>query len=284
MKKKIGFIDLHIDEWHANNYPGWIVNSRCKGDFELGFAWEESPAPGGKNLRKWCEDFNMTPALSIEEVIEKSDAICVLAPSNPETHERLADLPLQSGKPLFIDKPFAPGRAAAKRIIQKAEAYHTPLLSSSALRFCAEFPAVRTDVMHGEPPLHVVTTGGGSNFDEYAIHQLEMIVSMLGVGAQNIMCTGNDAASHLVISYSDHRSAALSYHPGFIFTTSVVSANYGQAGIAGSGFFEGLIDHMLTFFQSGISPVPGEETEEIAALLECAIAARKTPLTPVGII
>ena len=24
MKKKIGFVDLFIDEWHANNYPAWI--------------------------------------------------------------------------------------------------------------------------------------------------------------------------------------------------------------------------------------------------------------------
>ena len=22
--KKIGFIDLYISEWHANNYPAWI--------------------------------------------------------------------------------------------------------------------------------------------------------------------------------------------------------------------------------------------------------------------
>ncbi|MCF6175148.1 MAG: hypothetical protein L3J71_05240 [Victivallaceae bacterium] len=30
--KKIGFIDYHIDEWHANNYPKWIRESSRKNE------------------------------------------------------------------------------------------------------------------------------------------------------------------------------------------------------------------------------------------------------------
>ncbi|MBO5682106.1 MAG: hypothetical protein J6T08_10390 [Lentisphaeria bacterium] len=49
-KKKIGFIDLFSDEWHSNNYPGWIRESRFADQFELSYAYEEQALPGGKDL------------------------------------------------------------------------------------------------------------------------------------------------------------------------------------------------------------------------------------------
>lgn len=51
--RKIGFVDLFIDEWHANNYPKWIAESSKKKDFELAYAWEERTNEGGKTLSEW---------------------------------------------------------------------------------------------------------------------------------------------------------------------------------------------------------------------------------------
>lgn len=95
MKKKIGFIDLFIDEWHANNYPKWISGSKYADDFELYMAWEQKTKTGLRPLEKWCADFNVTPAKSQEQLIEECDGIIVLAPSNPEVHEELGHLALQ---------------------------------------------------------------------------------------------------------------------------------------------------------------------------------------------
>ena len=106
-KKRIGFIDLFIDEWHANNYPQWFREAKRSGEFELGYAWEAETREGLRNLQQWCAEMGMKPASSIEEVVENSDCICVLAPSNPEAHEWLAELPLKSGKPVYISvEPF----------------------------------------------------------------------------------------------------------------------------------------------------------------------------------
>ena len=46
MKKKIGLVDLFIDEWHSNHLPGWIAEAVRKDEFELAYAWEEKPHPG----------------------------------------------------------------------------------------------------------------------------------------------------------------------------------------------------------------------------------------------
>ena len=189
MKKKIGFIDLFIDEWHANNYPKWIRESALGSEFDVALAWEKYTPAGKKDLKAWCAEQNVTPASSIEEVVEKCDCICVLAPSNPEVHEELAELPLKSGKPVYVDKPFAPNGDAARRMFDLAAKYNTPLMSSSALRFGNELMELQQKNIG---PLFVNTCGGGGNFPEYAIHQIEMIVSLLGTGAKELQVCGDD--------------------------------------------------------------------------------------------
>ncbi|MGI6383974.1 MAG: Gfo/Idh/MocA family oxidoreductase [bacterium] len=135
MMKKIGFIDYFIDEWHANNYPKMIRESSLKDKFDVSLAWEEITPEGKKNLDQWCQEQQVGKAASIEQVVEECDCIIVLSPDNAERHEDLADLPLRSGKPVYIDKPIAPSLAAASRLFAKAQRYGTPMMSSSALRF-----------------------------------------------------------------------------------------------------------------------------------------------------
>ena len=156
--KKLGFIDLFIDEWHANNYPAWIKAARRGKEFELAYAWEKAPG-NGRPLKKWCEGFGVTPLQSLEAVVEKSDAVFVLAPSNPEVHRELAEIPLQSGKPVFVDKPFAPSKTDAQAMFELAARHGTPLMSSSALRFSTELDAWRNK----PGTTYVETTGGGSS-------------------------------------------------------------------------------------------------------------------------
>ena len=35
MKKKIGLVELFIDEWHSNHLPEWIAKAARKDEFEL---------------------------------------------------------------------------------------------------------------------------------------------------------------------------------------------------------------------------------------------------------
>jgi len=131
---KIGFIDHYIDEFHANNYPAWIRESSYAGMCDVTLAWEELTPTGKKPLSEWCREQEVKQAKSIEQTVEECDAIVVLSPDNAERHEDLADLPLRSGKPVYVDKPIAPSLAAARRLFDKAESCGTPMMSSSALR------------------------------------------------------------------------------------------------------------------------------------------------------
>ena len=266
--KKIGFIDLFIDEWHANNYPNWFRSAPRAAEFEPGFAWEEAPR-GGIPLTEWCKIFNMTPAGSIEEVIENSDCICVLAPSNPEVHARLAELPLRSGKPVYIDKPFASSRAEAEAMFELADKYHTPLMSSSALRFADEL--ISGEVKKIAPRI-MATTGGGVTFDEYGIHQLEMIVAAMGTEVKDLKLSGDAEKLSLTLEYADGRIGQVLYAPRFAFTINAAGTEGSVHFPAVNHIFENLISEMMNFFATGRSPIAPEETITIAGLLEKSCA------------
>ena len=266
--KKLGFIDLFIDEWHANNYPAWIKTARRGTEFELAYAWEKAPQ-NGRPLEKWCADFGVTPLKSMEEVVEKSDAVFVLAPSNPEVHRELAEIPLKSGKPVFVDKPFAPSKADAEAMFELAAKHKTPLMSSSALRFSTELDAYRNK----PGTTYMETTGGGRSFWEYSIHQIEMIVSVLGTGAKRIMQCGANDVEHMVIQYEDDRRASVTYTPNAPFTTRLVHEGKMIVNPQCSDFFPILLSEILDFFATGKSPIDTAQTIEIAALVAAGIKA-----------
>ncbi len=268
MAKKIGFIDLFIDEWHANNYPAWIKAARRGSEFELAYAWEKAPG-AGRPLEKWCEDFEVTPVGSMEEIVEKSDAIFVLAPSNPEVHRELAELPLRSGKPVFVDKPFAPSKADAEAMFELAEKHGTPLMSSSALRFSDELAGHRGR----NGATYAETAGGGGSFREYSIHQIEMITSVLGTGARRVMQCGAGGVEHMVIQYGDGRGASVTYAAKAPFTVRLLHGGQAVVDARCSNFFPALLSEILDFFATGRSPIDKAETVEIAALVAAGIRA-----------
>jgi len=274
--KKIGFIDYYIDEWHANNYPTWIRESSLRDKFDVFLAWEEFSPEGKKSIDEWCKEQKVGKASSIEEVVEHCDAIVVLSPDNPERHEDLADLPLRSGKPVYVDKPIAPSLAAAESLFEKAERHGTPMMSCSALRYGSALETAIKEKIAGHPVSYVGTRGGGS-FEVYAIHQFEMLVMALGTGATRVMQCGNDSVKLMLIDYPDGRRGSVTLIPEHPFQ---LSAHYGGEEPlvidAMDDFFPRFIDAMLAFFESGVSPIPKEQTLEIAALIEAGTAALKS--------
>jgi hypothetical protein len=274
--KTIGFIDHYINEWHADNYPQFIRESSYGNDFKVTLAWDETTPPGRKPIDEWCREQGIAKAESIEQVIEECDCLVVLAPDNVERHEDLAALPLASGKPVYVDKPFAESLASGRRMVERAKAHNTPMMSSSALRFDSTVQNALKQVGTEKP--RFVSTRGPGVFHIYAIHQVEPITAIMGTGAKRVMQCGSGDNNLMVIDYDDGRRAAMNQIVNHPFQFSV---QYGEGGIhvvdSMNDFFPRFIDAMLEFFQTGVSSVPVEQTLEIAAILEAGTAALKTP-------
>lgn len=269
--KKIGFIDYYISEWHANNYPAWLkdASEKLSLEYEVAYAWAElDVSPKYKeSTDEWCTRMGVTRCATLEELCEKSDVIVILAPSDPDKHYGYAKRALKFGKPTYIDKTFAPDLHTANAIREISEAEGAPFFSTSALRYATELD---TDFDCTE----IMTTGSGSSINEYIIHQIEMVVVKLGLGAKRIRATTDASKTFFFIDYEDGRRATMLFAPSMPFTlymlTDGVKPVYKKAD---SPYFQSLMEDILRFFESKEPSFPTDETIEVMKIREGALVA-----------
>lgn len=269
--KKIGFVDLYLSEWHANNYPEWIrqVCEKNNLEYQIAYGWAEqdiSPVDG-VTTEQWCQQQNVQQCKTLEELCEKSDYIIVLAPSNPETHLRYAQEVLKHKKRTYIDKTFAPDAATAKEIVALSQKYGTPFFTTSALRYASELtPLTGADC--------VQVTGGGRSLEEYSIHQVEMIVKVLGIGAQKVCARKEGNGTAIDIAYPDRRQARMYYEETAGFTCKAEKDGVTlYDGAIASDFFGVLMEKIICFFETGEVDFSQEETVEVMRIRESVLKA-----------
>lgn len=273
--KKIGFVDFYISEWHANNYPAWIkeICDATNAEYTVAYAWAELDVSPKYNesTDEWCERMCVEKCNSIDELCEKSDVIVILAPSDPDTHLRYAEAVLKYGKPTYIDKTFAPDLATAQKIFDLAKEYNTPFFSTSALRYGDEL----------ETPFEcreIITTGSGSNLPEYIIHQVEMVVKKLGIGAKSIKAERCGEQVHFKIGYGDGRAAAMIFARSMPFTVYMAGDAEHKPVYASvnSPYFKKLMADIVRFFDEKTVSFDLAETLEVMKIREGAIKAYET--------
>ena len=272
--KKIGFVDLYISEWHANNYPAWIAEAAKKlgFDYKVAYAWAEqevSPVDG-KTTDKWCEEFGVEKCETIEELCQKSDVIVLLAPSNPEAHLSLAEKVLPFGKPTYIDKTFAPDLATAKKIFELGKKYDTPFFSTSALRFADELKEF-------EGAKNLFITGGGGNLPEYIIHTVEMAISLLKTSVSRVKCQ-TVGKQTFIKAETDQNEIGIVYSPAYGFS---VCGEFEDGRVikkdVSSPFFLNLIEGMVKFFEDKNPPFNTAQTLEVMRLRDGILKSVESP-------
>lgn len=269
--KHIGFVDLYLSEWHANNYPAWI-NEACARlglSYRVSYGWAEqeiSPRDG-VSTDEWCLKNDVEKCATLAELCEKSDVIVILAPSNPETHLSYAKEVLKYGKRTYIDKTFSPDLKTAKAIYAFSEQYGAPIFSSSALRYADELDTCG----HCR---RIMITGGGSNLPEYIVHEIEMEVKKLGIGAERIKAESYGNQIFLHVGYGDDRTATLIYAPPMPYSLYMEPCDgTAVSKSVKSAFFPKLMEDMLRFFENGAPSFDKAETLEVMRIREGALLA-----------
>ena len=269
--KTVGFIDYFLNEWHANEYPAMIkaYNEKNGTDYQVKYAWAEMDIPGGMSTDEWCALHGVIRCNSIKELCAKCDCVFVLAPSNPEKHLEYAKEVFECGKNSYIDKTFAPDYATAKEIYSLAEKYGVKFFSSSALRYAEELNAYMGTAKA------ISTVGGGSNLDEYIIHQIEMAVKCLGVGAEKVRYSKHADQEWAEVSYSDGRYATMMFAPCMPFAATVADKEGRSTHLSiNSPFFDNLIADIFHFFETGETSFCSCETLEVMKIRERVIEAK----------
>lgn len=272
---KVGFIDYYLDEWHANNYPKFIKD--CVGDeIVVSYAYGQIASPkSGKTSEEWCNERGIQCCATIEEVVEKSDVLMVLAPDNAEKKEELSKLAMMSGKPCVIDKTFTTGYDSAKRIFDLAEKYNTPVYTTSALRYAPDYEKIDRETLTS------INLVGPKDFDIYSIHMLEPFMNIVKTDVKKVMYIGGENYYTLQMELVDGRPASISgyNYARFPYMIAVSSTELEKNMVvkAEQPFWPGFTADVCDFFKTKEVKVDHRESLAIMAIRSAGLEAMNRP-------
>ncbi len=262
---KVGFIDYYLDEWHAQNAPAHL-EKQSNGEVKACYAYGEIPHPTkGTTSEQWCEKMGIEYCATIAEVIEKSDALMILAPDNCERKEDLCREALSSGKPCFVDKPFGTDLASAKRMFEIAEKSGTPCYTCSSLRYAEEYTTVDRKAIES-----LVAMTPQNSYDNYILHALEPAMMLMEEPARRVMTVFRDDAFYSVtVEMQSGRYIVINsfnYDSPYMMNISIPTSN--KLINCSYDFWIYHYKTMVEFFKTGKVPVSHKETLMIAAARE----------------
>ena len=265
--RRIGFVDLNLDNYHAN-----VFLKALRGPLESrGFVVAGATGTKIAESRAWAEK-NQVPFFDNDAALNDTvDFFMVLAPSNPEVHLDLCRRILPFRKPTYVDKTFAPDYATAQKIFALADKHGAPIQTSSALRYTN----VQDEVRKAAPAKveHMITWGGGGSFDEYAIHPLELLISIMGYDATGLMRRGTPERAQLLINFAGGRTGIVNVFaktntPFAASFTTEKSTRYLE--VDASRIFVNNQAAILDFFAAGRPNIDRRESLTLMRLLDAA--------------
>lgn len=227
---------------------------------------------------------------SIEELCEKVDAV-LLASVDGRPHLAQVRPVFRAKKRVFIDKPLTASYADAREVVRLSRETGVPFFSSSSLRFVADVQAIRHSDRHGG--IQSAFTFGPENLEPhhpdlfwYGIHAVEMLYTLLGPGCDQVTRVKTDSGDAVVGRWKDGRIGTMR---GLIQGRQEYGAlAFGMKAVLATPLpmktdYRGLLVEIVKFFQTGVPPVPPEETLEIMAFMEAAELSKARGGAPVSL-
>lgn len=228
------------------------------------------------------QDYGVKIVESIEQLVQEVDYV-MLETNDGNLHLEQAWTVIRARKPLFIDKPIANSYADALRIMEMARAYNCPVFSSSSLRYIDGLGAIDKTRIYGAD-IYTPATVEPSHKDLYwyGIHGVEMLFALMGAGCISVRAIAGEDADLYVGTWQDGRLATLrgirkgrDDFGGTVFLSDQIVT---------LGKFKGyapLLDRILHFFETGLSPVDCNETLAICAFIDAAYTSKRNGGQPV---
>lgn len=184
---------------------------------------------------------------------------------------------LKAQKRVFIDKPIAASLNDVLAIFELAQSYNIPLFSASSLRYIKGIERIdRKQVVGADTFSPAVLEKTHPDFFWYGIHGVETLYTAMGTGCQQVVRVNTDGTDVVVGTWADGRI-------GTFRGTRTGKHEYGgtvytQTGPVTLGPYEGynpLLKAIITYFETGKTPVSPEETIEIFAFMEAADESKR---------
>ncbi|HPD16306.1 MAG TPA: Gfo/Idh/MocA family oxidoreductase [Planctomycetota bacterium] len=261
-----------------HSHPEWrvkVVAAFPGGSPDVPSSWNR--------VKEYAEDLQKKHNVEIVDTIEalcaKVDAVLIESVDG-RPHLAQARPVFGAKKPLFIDKPFTASLEDAREILKLSKESGVPFFSSSCVRFQPEVARLRTN-----PGVGKLTRAQGSSplslephhpdLFWYGIHGVEALYTVMGRGCVSVTRQAEGDLDITTGKWADGRVGIFrgvkkgDYHPLVKVWGSDGEADTGKLGYS----YNGLVEAIARFFQTGECPIDPQETLEI---IEFMIAAQKS--------
>ena len=220
----------------------------------------------------------------IPTLLSKVDAVLIESVDGRKHLEQARPV-FAAKKRVFIDKPLASTYADAKEIARLARETGTPWFSASSERYNTMALELKS------PSLAGAMTWGPSPTEEhhqlelswYGIHSIEMLYALMGPGCESVTNTSTRDADLVVGRWKDGRIGAVRGGRGkgsSEYGAVVYAPEPRQSRPAKGNFYAVLLKEIVKFFETGVPPVPNEETMEIFAFMDAAQRSKEAGGSP----
>ncbi len=213
---------------------------------------------------------------SVAGVLKQADYILLETADGRVKLDQATEI-FKSGKRVFIDKPVAASFKDVVAIYQAAKKYGVTTFSSSGTRFMSKAQAARNgeigQVYGADTYSPVSYEPTHSDLFWYGMHGVELLFTVMGTGCVKVRRLQTDKYDHVTGIWNDGRMGTFRGilegkgkrgYGGQAFGTKDISYLGGWEG------YEPLVDHILTYFETGQIPVEPAETIEIYGFMEAA--------------
>jgi hypothetical protein len=272
----IGFATAFNDTSSPDHVPGARVVAAFRGGSP------DIPASRDRIdgfTRQLQEKYGVEIVGTIAELCRRVDGV-LLTSNDGRVHLAQAREIIAARKPLFIDKPLASTLDDAREIARLAREANVPWFSTSTLRYAVA--KLRT------PDLTGVEVWGPGPLEEhhqldlswYAIHEAEMLFTILGTGCEEVTRIESADASVVACRWKDGRIGTMrALRPysdyGAVVFRKTEKNQTSETHTIRSTTAEFDRD-LVKFFTSRIPPVPHEETLELMAFLDAAQRSKES--------
>jgi len=266
------FTELLNDAGHEYHVPGGRVVAAYPGG-SAAFSLSRNRVAGYTD--ELSRRFGVPMCDSLEQLASQVDAIMLESADGRQHLEQFRQLAV--GKPVFIDKPMATSTADARAIIELARDSATPIMSSSSLRYAAGIAELKAP---DEQVLGCEAFGPAAILDDYpglfwyGVHSAEVLFTFLGAGCRSVRTISYKDMDVVIGEWADGRLGVMrgtrfgKYDFGCVLHTN--AANRMGLALGRPPSYHPLVQQVIRFFETGLSPVPVEETFAVMAFLEAA--------------
>lgn len=214
-----------------------------------------------------------------ESLLDKVDAICIESVDGSVHLERFRIF-AESGMPIYVDKPFTCSLADALEIVELAEKYGTPLMSTSSLRYGVEILQVQEKKEEFGAVIGVDTYSPASlhprnpGLFHYGVHAVEPLFTLMGAGCVAVQAAVTGDVDVVTGYWNDGRIGTVrgirKGAAGYGFSAYCEKRIF-QTSINANTIYREMLKRITEMFETRQSPVDIRETLEITAFIEAAI-------------